>query len=81
MVHCVVYIYTISIVLLMVHCVVILDFSTCEADINYYFERYDPDTRQWLLNDFDTWFSNPGNSRAICIAYSILLSPLRWYTP
>ena len=48
----------------MVDCVVILDFSNCEADINYYFERYDPDTRQWLLKDFDSWFSNPGNSRA-----------------
>ena len=48
----------------MVDCAVILDFSNCEADINYYFERYDPDTRQWLLKDFDSWFSNPGNSRA-----------------
>ena len=48
----------------MVHYVVILEFSNCEADINYYFKRYDPDTRQWLLNDFDTWFNNPGNSRA-----------------
>ena len=48
----------------MVDCVVILDFSNCEADINYYFERYDPDTRQWLLKEFDSWFSNPGNSRA-----------------
>lgn len=46
------------------HYVVIVDFSNCEADINYYFERYDLDTRQWLLRDFDTWFSNPGNSRA-----------------
>ena len=48
----------------MVHYVVILGFSNCEADINYYFKRYDSDTRQWLLNDFDTWFYNPGNSRA-----------------
>ena len=46
----------------MVHFVVILDFSNCEADINYYFEPHDPDTRQWLLNDFDTWFNNPGKS-------------------
>ena len=46
------------------HYVVILDFSNCEADIKYYFQRYDPDTRQWLLKDFDSWFSNPGNSRA-----------------
>ena len=47
----------------MVHYVV-LDFSTCEADIDYYSGRYDPDTRQWLLKDFDEWFSDPGDSRA-----------------
>ena len=27
-------------------------------------ERYDPDTRQWLIEDFDQWFRNPGDSRA-----------------
>ena len=48
----------------MVHYLVVLDFSTCEADIDYYFGRYDPDTRQWLLNDFDKWFLDPGDSRA-----------------
>ena len=48
----------------MVHYLVVLDFSTCEADIDYYFGRYDPDTRQWLLKDFDKWFLDPGDSRA-----------------
>ena len=48
----------------MVHFVVVLDFSTCEADIDYYSGRYDPDTRQWLLKDFGEWFSDPGDSRA-----------------
>ena len=42
----------------------ISDFSTCEADINYNVQRYDPDTRRWLLNDFDAWFSDPDKSRA-----------------
>ena len=27
-------------------------------------ERFDPDTRQWLIEDFDQWFRNPGDSRA-----------------
>ena len=48
----------------MVHYVVVLDFSTCEAVIGCYSGRYDPDTRQWLLKDFDEWFSDPGDSRA-----------------
>ena len=42
----------------------ISDFSCCEADINYNVQRYDPDTRRWLLNDFDAWFSDPEKSRA-----------------
>jgi hypothetical protein len=40
------------------------DFSSCEADIDYYAKRYDRDTRQWLLNDFDTWFCDSHESRA-----------------
>ena len=27
-------------------------------------ERYDPDTRKWLLEDFNKWFEDPGDSRA-----------------
>ena len=27
-------------------------------------ERYDPDTRKWLLEDFNKWFEDPGESRA-----------------
>jgi hypothetical protein len=40
------------------------DFSSCEADIDYYSKRYDRDTRQWLLNEFDTWFCGSHESRA-----------------
>ena len=42
----------------------ISDFSSCEADIDYYWQRYDRDTRRWLLNDFDAWFIVPDQSRA-----------------
>ena len=27
-------------------------------------ERYDPDTRKWLFEDFNKWFEDPGDSRA-----------------
>ncbi len=42
----------------------ISDFSSCETDIDYNVQRYDPDTRRWFLNDFDAWFSDPEKSRA-----------------
>ena len=32
--------------------------------MDYYVNRYDPDTRQWLFSDFDAWFDNPEDSRA-----------------
>ena len=38
--------------------------ANCEADITFFADRYDPDTRQWLFKDFDKWFSDPGDSRA-----------------
>ena len=40
-----------------------LDFSNCEAQIDYLAKRYDPKTRQWLLKPFKEWFSNPDDSR------------------
>ncbi|KAL9974610.1 hypothetical protein ACROYT_G011667 [Oculina patagonica] len=40
------------------------EIANCEADITFFAERHDVDTRQWLLEDFDKWFSDPGNSRA-----------------
>ncbi|XP_028407378.1 uncharacterized protein LOC114530010 isoform X2 [Dendronephthya gigantea] len=39
-------------------------FSDCTSDIEYFAGRYDPDTRLWLLQDFNKWFSDSGNSRA-----------------
>ena len=35
-----------------------------EADITFFAERHDADTRQWLFDDFHKWFSDPGDSRA-----------------
>ncbi|CAB4040255.1 Hypothetical predicted protein, partial [Paramuricea clavata] len=43
------------------------DFHSCDADIDYYATRYDRDTIQWLLNDFDTWFSGSHESRAYAL--------------
>ena len=40
------------------------EFACCEADITFFAARHDQDTRQWLLEDFDKWFSDPGDSRA-----------------
>ena len=41
-----------------------VDFTSCNSDIDYFAERYDPDTRLWLLKDFNKWFSDSDNSRA-----------------
>ena len=38
-----------------------------EADITFFAERHDADTRQWLFDDFDKWFSDPGDSRAYVV--------------
>ena len=35
-----------------------------DADIKFFAERHDPCTRQWFFDDFNTWFHNPGNTRA-----------------
>ena len=35
-----------------------------EADIAFFAEKHDPDTRQWLFDDLHKWFSDPGASRA-----------------
>ena len=42
----------------------ILDVASCEADIAFFAARHDAGTRQWLFDDFDNWFSDPGDSRA-----------------
>jgi len=40
------------------------EIANCESDIAFFAARHDADTRQWLLKDFDKWFSDPGDSRA-----------------
>ncbi|XP_078364809.1 uncharacterized protein LOC144649228 [Oculina patagonica] len=40
------------------------EIGNCEADIAFFAERHDVDTRKWLLEDFDKWFSDPSDSRA-----------------
>ena len=35
-----------------------------DADITFFAERLDPDTRQWFFDDFNAWFSDPKYSRA-----------------
>ena len=39
------------------------EIATCDADIAFFAERHDPETRQWLLDDFSRWFIDPGDSR------------------
>ena len=40
------------------------EIASCEADIAFFAKYYDPETRQWLLDDFQNWFSVAGTSRA-----------------
>ena len=40
------------------------EIADCEADITFFAGRYHKDTRQWLFEDFDKWFSDPVDSRA-----------------
>ena len=40
------------------------EFADCDSDITYFASRCHGNTRQWLFEDFDKWFSNPGYSRA-----------------
>ena len=40
------------------------EIANCDSDIAFLAARHDPATRQWLLKDFDKWFSDPGDSRA-----------------
>ena len=42
----------------------VTEIANCESDIAFLAARHDPATRQWLLKDFDKWFSDPGDSRA-----------------
>ena len=42
-----------------------VEIANCGRDIAFFSERLHKDTRQWLFEDFNTWFSNPdGDSRA-----------------
>ena len=42
----------------------LVEISNFESDIAFFAERHDPDTREWLFGDIDTWFHAPGDSRA-----------------
>ncbi|KAJ7376005.1 hypothetical protein OS493_037557 [Desmophyllum pertusum] len=46
------------------HSNVSVEIASFEADIAFFAKRHDPDTRQWLFDDFDAWFRDPGDSRA-----------------
>ena len=48
----------------MICCCFSTEFAYCEADISFFAARHNEDTRQWLFEDFDEWFSDPGDSRA-----------------
>ena len=41
-----------------------VEIANCGRDIAFFSERLHKDTRQWLFEDFNTWLSNPGDSRA-----------------
>ena len=40
------------------------EFADCDSDIKFFARRCHGNTRQWLFEDFDKWFSDPGDSRA-----------------
>ena len=40
------------------------EFADGESDIRFFAARCHKNTRQWLFEDFDKWFSDPGYSRA-----------------
>ena len=40
------------------------EISSFESDIEYFAKFRHPGTRLWLFDDFDRWFSDPGDSRA-----------------
>ena len=42
----------------------LVEISNFEADIAFLAERHDPDTREWLFADINSWFHAPGDSRA-----------------
>ena len=41
-----------------------LEISNFEADIAFFSERHDSETREWLFGDINSWFHAPGESRA-----------------
>ena len=40
------------------------EFADWESDISFFAARCHENTRQWLFEDFEKWFSDPGDSRA-----------------
>ncbi|KAJ7375993.1 hypothetical protein OS493_037545 [Desmophyllum pertusum] len=33
---------------------------------HFFAKRHDPDTREWLFDDFDAWFRDPGGLQSLC---------------
>ena len=42
----------------------LVEISNFEADIAFFAERHDADTRDWLFESINKWFHAPGDSRA-----------------
>ena len=42
----------------------LVEISSFEADIAFFAERHDADTRDWLFESINNWFHAPGDSRA-----------------
>ncbi|XP_046856185.1 uncharacterized protein LOC124449294 [Xenia sp. Carnegie-2017] len=40
------------------------DFANCDSDIDLHYQKFDPETRKWLIDDFSAWFKKPAESRA-----------------
>ena len=43
------------------------EIARCDADIAFFAKKHDPCTRQWLFDEFDKWFSDPGDSRTFVL--------------
>ena len=47
----------------MIYSFIFVEFADCDPDISFFAARCDENSRHWLFEDFDKWFSDPGDSR------------------